>query len=135
MDTIMDEQLRVGDLKTQVALGKSSDDKMVDVMEPCVDDVPSGSLPGEEKNRNGPDKPDRRSKANGRDGSRKAYNNQRRPNSAAVICRVPDEHLFYSGFEIGTRTIAAIAPQVGGMVVRNESVRAAWAADEGKKRT
>ncbi|KAM7208184.1 hypothetical protein V8F20_001464 [Naviculisporaceae sp. PSN 640] len=136
LDTIMDEQLRVADLRTQVALGKNSNENTEDVLKPCVDDASSASVSETERNRDESDQADRRRpQGNGRDRNRKAYKNQRHPNAAAVICRAPDEHLFYSEFELGTRTISAIARQVAGMVVRNESVRAAWAADDEDKGT
>lgn len=133
IDIMMEEQLRVADIKTQIALGKSSGSTMMDVMKPCVVGGSLGLKSGDDKNNNRYSKPDPRTKSDGRDGDGETYKKQKPPASTAVICRAPDEHLFYSEFELGTRTISAIARQVGGMVVRNESVRAAWAAEDRKK--
>ncbi|KAM7206041.1 hypothetical protein V8F33_000871 [Rhypophila sp. PSN 637] len=145
LDTIMDEQLRVSDLKTktQIAMGKSMDyttgtGEMMDVMKPCVDDTfGSLSLDEEDEKSNDRSKTDIRHVEEASEHARKTERGQYKRNrpggftaTAAVECRAPDEHLFYSGFKLGARTIAAIAHQVGGMIVRNESVRAVWAAED-----
>ncbi|KAK4214216.1 hypothetical protein QBC37DRAFT_284310 [Rhypophila decipiens] len=145
LDAIMDEQLRVSDLKTkmQIAMGKSMDyttgtGEMMDVMKPCVDDTfGSFYLDEEDEKSNDRSKTDIRHVEEASDHARQAERGQYKrnrpggfPATAAVECRAPDEHLFYTGFELGTRTIAAIAHQVGGMIARNESVRAVWAAED-----
>lgn len=104
--TISDQQLRhSAAIRDQTSLGTPSVGSN-DVANPCVDTV-------------------------FRDGRSRGVNPARthriRKPTDSAICTSPDEHLFYSAFELGTRAVATIARQASGMVVRNETVRATLA--------
>jgi len=102
IETISNQQLRLSaGVKNQASLGKVSEG-FKDVVNPCVD----------------------KGVGDGRGAVVdlvKTYKS-RKPTDG-VVCAAPDDHLFYSAFELGTRAIANIARQAGEMVLRNETVR------------
>lgn len=140
-EVIAQRQLQISGLRDDRQIGKLTVDGFNEVWTPCVGEVTGTSgvrannaeaAPEEENgaSREG-DAPYERKRSEEpaiRGRAPTSPSSTPEPGEAAVsICEDPDEHLFYTGFTVSQRAVAAIARQAADMVRRNETLRAGWA--------
>ena len=138
-EVIAQRQLRISGLRDARKIGKLEVDGFNEVWTPCVGKVPEetgGALGNRTNATDAAEEADGAGSEERKDSEEPAIRGRApaspsdtpEPVEAAVgICDDPDEHLFYTGFTVSQRAVAAIARQAGDMVRKNETLRARWA--------
>ncbi len=129
MDVIIDGQLQQRGIADKKGFGKfSNSEGFLEVDKPCVTPPPTVITPDASKT--APPEMRFRGKDNKGDGKTKRETDEAAatsvPSRALEVCKFPDQHLFYTPFNLGQRAIDELGRLSAAMVRAKRTSRMAW---------